>query len=49
MPASHSATSGAPRRGASATISPAAISIAPTTYMKSWALPGRMSLIQPAR
>src|SRR3954471_20085136 len=49
MPASQPATTNAPIRGANATRSPAAISIPPTTYMKSWPLPGTMSLIQPAR
>ena len=40
---------GAPSRGRSATSTPARISTPPTKYMKSWALPGMMSLIQPAR
>jgi len=49
IPASQPATTNAPIRGANRTSTPAAISIAPTTYMKSCAVPGMMSLIQPAR
>ena len=49
MPPSQAATTKAPMRGANATSSAAAISTAPTTCMKSCALPGTMSSIQAAR
>lgn len=50
IPASEPATTNAPIRGARATMIPAAISIAPTTYMKSWPVEsGWILLIQLAR
>ncbi len=49
MPPSQSTTTGAPSRGRSATSKPARISTPPTTYMKSWALPGIRLSTQPAR
>src|SRR3954470_10574101 len=44
MPASQPATNRPPKRGTTATTSPAAISTTPTTCIASDALPGRMSL-----
>ncbi|CFS32103.1 Uncharacterised protein [Mycobacterium tuberculosis] len=49
IPASQAATTQAPMRGATATNTPATISIAPTKYMHWSAVPGTRSLIQPTR
>jgi hypothetical protein len=49
IPASQPATSSPPKRGTTATTSPARISTPPTTYMASWPLPGMMSLNSVAR
>ena len=49
MPTSHAATNQAPNRGATATSTPATISMMPTRYMHWLAVPGTRSSIHPAR
>jgi hypothetical protein len=49
MPPSQAATRYPPKRGLSATASPATISMTPTAYIAWWEVPGTMSLMIGAR
>jgi hypothetical protein len=49
IPPSQAATSHPPKRGATATTTPARISTTPTAYMACWAVPGTMPSIHGAR